>query len=80
MSATDARLPVPWDVTIWVEVPAAVRHARIERRDGAALREQWRTDWWPSEEAYVAEQRPQERADLVYAPGPVDPSVPPPAD
>jgi hypothetical protein len=68
VSATDVRLPVPWDFTIWVEVPGPVRRSRIERRDGPALRERWLTDWLPSEEAYVAEQRPQDRVDLVWAP------------
>ena len=91
VSATDDRLPVPWDVTLWVEVPAAVRQARIAQRDGAALREQWLTDWWPNEEAYVAAQRPQDRVDLVYVPssggssissrtGSVDPPGATPAD
>lgn len=68
VSATDARLPVPWDFTIWIEVPTAVRRARIAERDGPALRERWLTDWIPSEEAYAADQRPQERVDLVYLP------------
>lgn len=73
VSATDVRVPVPWDVTIWVEVPESVRQARIERRDGPALRERWLTDWLPSEQAYVAQQHPQDRVDLVWEPGPVDP-------
>ena len=38
VSATDVRLPVPWDFTIWVEVPIAVRRRRIADRDGPALR------------------------------------------
>ncbi|HEY5981351.1 MAG TPA: uridine kinase [Microlunatus sp.] len=68
VSATDARLPVPWDITIWVDVPVGVRRARIAERDGPALRERWLTDWIPMEEAYAAAQRPWERVDLVYAP------------
>ena len=69
VSATDVRLPVPWDFTIWIEVSAGVRQARIADRDGPERRERWLTDWIPSETAYVAAQRPQDRADLVWAPG-----------
>lgn len=69
VSSTDIRLPVPWDFTIWIEVPAAVRWSRIAERDGPALRERWLTDWIPSENAYVAAQRPRDRADLVWSPG-----------
>jgi para-aminobenzoate synthetase len=74
VSATDVRLPVPWDFTIWIEVPATVRRARIVERDGPALQHRWQTDWIPMEEAYAAAQRPWERVDLVHLPqGPVDP-------
>ena len=69
VSSTDSRLPVPWDFTLWIEVPAAVRWARIAERDGPALLERWLTDWIPSENAYVAAQRPRDRADLVWSPG-----------
>ncbi|CAA9315738.1 MAG: hypothetical protein AVDCRST_MAG61-2494 [uncultured Friedmanniella sp.] len=65
VAATDVRVGVPWDLTVWLEVPEAVRHARILARDSPAWLERWRTDWWPSEQAYVAEQRPAERADVV---------------
>ena len=34
VSATDVRLGVPWDFTIWVEVPYEVRLARALERDG----------------------------------------------
>jgi hypothetical protein len=82
VSATDVRLPVPWDFTIWIEVPTAVRRARIAERDGPTLRHRWLTDWIPMEDAYAADQRPQDRVDLVYRPptGPVDPSQCPRAD
>ena len=65
VSATDVRLGVPWDVTLWVEVGADERMRRALERDGEAMRERWLTDWIPSEEAYVREQRPQERVDLI---------------
>ena len=34
VSATDVRLGVPWDFTIWVEVPYEIRLARVIERDG----------------------------------------------
>jgi uridine kinase len=66
VSATDDRVSVPWDVTLWLDVPAAVRSERIARRDpDPALQELWRTDWWPSEQAYAAAQQPWARVDAV---------------
>jgi uridine kinase len=68
VSSTDVRLGVPWDFTIWVEVPYELRLARALQRDGPAMRERWLTDWMPSEDAYQEAQRPQDRVDLVYRP------------
>jgi uridine kinase len=68
VSATDERLGVPWDFTIWVEVPYELRLARAFQRDGAEMMERWLTDWMPSEDAYEQAQRPAERVDLVYRP------------
>lgn len=65
VSATDVRLPVPWDVTLWVDLAAEVRRARIVERDPAQLLERWRTDWWPSEQEYVRAQDPRSRVDAV---------------
>lgn len=65
VSATDVRLGVPWDLTLWVEAPADERLRRALLRDGEAMRERWLTDWMPSEDAYEAEQRPQQRVDLI---------------
>jgi uridine kinase len=66
VSATDDRVPVPWDVTLWLDVPAAERFRRIARRDpDPALQELWRTDWWPNEQAYAAAQQPWTRVDAV---------------
>lgn len=65
VSSTDVRLGVPWDLTIWLEVPEAERRRRIVARDSPELLERWRADWWPQEEAYVRAQRPAERTDLV---------------
>ena len=68
VSATDERLGVPWDFTIWVEVPYEVRLARALERDGPERLDRWLSDWMPSEDAYEKAQRPQERVDLVYRP------------
>lgn len=65
VSATDVRLGVPWDVTLWLEVPAEERLRRAITRDGEGMRERWMSDWIPSEEAYEREQRPQLRVDLI---------------
>ena len=66
VSATDERVPVPWDVTMWVATPAAVRRRRILARDrDPEVLERWRTDWLPSEQSYAAAQRPWRRVDLI---------------
>ena len=66
VSATDERVAVPWDVTVWMDVPADVRWQRILERDPERL-DRWRTDWLPSEQAYAAAQQPMARVDLVVA-------------
>jgi len=68
VSATDERLGVPWDFTIWVEVPYLERLARAMERDGPERIGRWLNDWMPSEDAYEAAQHPQDRVDLVYRP------------
>jgi cytidylate kinase len=65
VSSTDLRLPIPWDVRLWVDAAESVRRSRIAERDPAALLERWRTDWWPSEEEYVRSQDPRPRADAI---------------
>ncbi|HWI02188.1 MAG TPA: hypothetical protein VNT27_17810, partial [Propionibacteriaceae bacterium] len=37
VSATDNRVPVPWDITVWLDAPEAVRRRRIEERDDVRL-------------------------------------------
>ena len=69
VSATDRRLPVPWDITIWLDVPEAERHARILARDNATMLERWRDYWWPGEQAYEQEQHPQTRAGMIVVSG-----------
>ena len=66
VSATDDRVPVPWDVTLWLQVPAAERERRIRARVSyPTLEQRWLTDWWPSEQAYAAAQQPWARVDAV---------------
>ena len=67
VSSTDERLPVPWDVVLWVAAAEDVRRARIAARDDPALLVRWEREWWPSEQAYAAAQQPWRRADAVVA-------------
>ncbi|WP_084960553.1 uridine kinase family protein [Thermoactinospora rubra] len=49
---------------VWMEAPREVRRRRVIERDGPRLEEQWRA-WFAAEEAWFAEDRTRERADLV---------------
>jgi hypothetical protein len=69
VSSTDIRLPVPWDLTVWVDAPPEVRWQRIVDRDPPALQERWRTEWMPGEQAYATEQSPINRADAIVSGG-----------
>lgn len=68
VSSTDVRLGVPWDVTLWLDLPAEVRLRRALERDGEGMRAQWVERWMPAEDAYEATQRPQDRVDAVVDP------------
>jgi len=65
VSSTRAQVAVPWDLTVWVEAPRDVRLERALERDGPDMIRRWLDDWMPSEEAYAARERPQERVDLI---------------
>lgn len=67
VSATDVRVPVPWDAVLWVDVSEDVRRARIAARDDPVLIRRWEQEWWPCEQAYAASQSPWARADVVVA-------------
>jgi cytidylate kinase len=71
VSSTDEALPVPWDLTIWVEAPEELRWQRILARDPAELIARWREEWLPSERAYGQAQQAWRRVDLVVVPAPV---------
>jgi hypothetical protein len=49
------------------ETPREVRLRRGIERDGEHLRGMWTHTWMPEEDAYVREQQPHLRADLVVA-------------
>lgn len=65
VSVTDSRVDVPWDVIVWLDVARDVRLARALARDGEAMRSVWEDDWLPSEDAWMARDRPWERADII---------------
>lgn len=65
VSCTDQAVVVPWDLRLWVEAGEAVRRDRISRRDPPALLRRWEQDWWPQEQIYLQQQRPDLRADAV---------------
>jgi hypothetical protein len=44
-----------------------VRLARALERDGDGMLHRWLDDWIPSEEAYAARERPQERLDFIVS-------------
>lgn len=65
VSATALDLWDAWDCTIWVDTPKHVRIARGVARDGEHMRSTWMDEWEPQEDAYVARERPDARADFV---------------
>jgi uridine kinase len=65
VSATRRDLSDRWDLTVWVSTPRALRLERGLARDGDAMRRQWLDVWMPEEDAYIAEERPAERADFI---------------
>ncbi|RRD45830.1 hypothetical protein [Tessaracoccus sp. OH4464_COT-324] len=61
--AVTARLGRWWDLSLWVAADEGTRRARIAARDGRLAR--WERDWWPSEAAYFAAERPDLVADFI---------------
>ncbi len=66
VSSTRTELGDCWDLTVWVDTPRAIRLVRGIRRDGEARRSQWTQVWMPEEDAYIAAQHPEQRADLIF--------------
>jgi uridine kinase len=56
-----------YDLRIWVECPRDVRLRRGIERDGEKSRQLWQRDWMPSEDRYVEQHRPHERADVIVS-------------
>jgi uridine kinase len=54
-----------YDFTIWVDCPRELRLSRGLKRDGEEARDKWENDWMISEDIYIQQHRPFQRADLV---------------
>ncbi|WP_078380752.1 uridine kinase family protein [Sutcliffiella halmapala] len=54
-----------YDLTIWVDCPRETRLSRGLERDGEKARDKWENNWMISEDIYVEEHKPNERADLI---------------
>jgi uridine kinase len=52
--------------SIWIETPRELRLARGLARDGVEARSSWE-QWMAEEDAYIAAERPRERADVVVS-------------
>lgn len=61
------------DLKVLVQVSAAERRRRTERRDGKAFQERWRPIWEEVEDYYFSQVRPPDRFDLVV---PNEPALP----
>jgi hypothetical protein len=51
---------------VWVKTPREERLRRGLKRDGPGALDLWR-EWMAREDAYIAAERPQKRADLVVS-------------
>jgi len=54
---------------VWLEAPRELRFARGIARDGEAYRPHWER-WAAQEDAYLARDRPRDRADVLLSTGP----------
>ncbi|QAS54550.1 uridine kinase family protein [Halobacillus litoralis] len=54
-----------YDFTIWVDCPRKTRLSRGVERDGEEMREMWEKNWMASEDIYMEEHKPHERADHI---------------
>ncbi len=57
------------DLSVWVELPTALRYDRALSRDGSYYAEHW-DRWAAQEDAYLAEDHVWEQVDILH-PGPV---------
>jgi len=56
-----------WDLTVFVAVDHAVAVERAIARDGEAMRGRYARRYVPAQRRYLAEVRPEERADVLVA-------------
>jgi uridine kinase len=54
-----------WDLTVFVAVDLGIAVERAIARDGEAMRERYARRYVPAQRRYLAEVRPEERADVV---------------
>lgn len=54
-----------YDLKIWVDCPRETRLARGLERDGEDARAMWENNWMVSEDIYVEQHKPIDRADLI---------------
>lgn len=67
VSSTRTETRLPWTLRVWVDTPRRTRLERALARDGTDMMSRWLEHWIPSEEAYIARERPQERVDLIIS-------------
>jgi len=60
-------LAAKYDFRIWVDCPRQLRLKRGIERDGESYRDRWEQDWMPSEDRYVENHQPIDRADFVVS-------------
>lgn len=56
-----------YDIKIWVDCPRHTRLSRGLERDGEGARDRWENDWMVSEDIYVKEHNPEQRADIILS-------------
>jgi uridine kinase len=57
------------DLSVLVDVPAAVRHERLAAREDSTFLAAWHARWDAAEEYYFTQVRPKATFDLVVTPG-----------
>lgn len=63
--STRKELASKYDYKIWVECSREIRLSRGLNRDGEEARGMWEKNWMISEDIYVEDHKPSERAELV---------------
>ncbi len=66
--STRAELADLIDLAVLVDVPLAVRHARLDARESAEFLAEWHARWDAAEAYYLTHVRPASAFDLVVTP------------